>query len=136
MSTITLTMELSTNEDGSIDQNAWETAALAAVAKRVAELETSTAQIAEVVSSLFDQFRGQHLKMPALASAACNSLNTPPEYFGLRSEQVLAYVRANSQGEKAKDGTVARPDSLFVISKGKNGGCARRADLPAATEAE
>jgi hypothetical protein len=130
MSTITLTMELSTNPDGSIDQDAWETAAVAAVAKRVAELETSTAQIAEVVSSLFDQFRGQHLKMPALASAACNSLNTPPEYFGLRSEQVLSYVRANSQGKTLADGTVERPSSIFLITKGKNGGASRRADQP------
>lgn len=120
MSTITLTMELSTNADGTIDQDAWEAAAVAAVGKRVAELETSTAQIAEVVSSLFDQFRGQHLKMPALASAACNSLNTPPEYFGLRSEQVLSYVRANA-GE----------GGIFEIRKGKSGGCARVADLPA-----
>jgi len=132
MSTITLTMELSTNADGTIDQDAWEAAAVAAVGKRVAELETSTAQIAEVVSSLFDQFRGQHLKMPALASAACNKLNTPPEYFGTFSERVLAFVRANSQGEKLADGSVQRPDSLFVISKGKNGGACRRADLPVA----
>lgn len=127
--TITITVDTA-------DQTAAELAFRGAFSRRVAELETEEAQIAEVVSELFDTYRSEPLRMPTLASMACTKLNAQPTNFAVLSERVLNYVRANSQGKALADGTVERPDSLFVISKGKNGGAARRADLPVAPAAK
>jgi hypothetical protein len=122
--TITITVDTA-------DQPSAETAFRGAFVRRVAELETEETQIAATVNGLYDTHLGVSIKMPALASMACNALNAQPENFGVLSERVLNYARANSQGKTLADGSVERPDSLFVISKGKKGGCARRADLPA-----
>ncbi len=118
-------------KDGHIDQDASRAAFNTALSKHIAEREVEQTQIADAVSALFDQYQGAAIPMPALASMTAQKLNAQPENFKVLSERVLDYVRSHSQGEKAEDGTVERPDSLFVIGKGKNGGCYRRADRPA-----
>ena len=120
MSTITFTVELPTNEDGTIDQVASESVIQDAFARRVQDVETECTKIENVVADIFDEHRGESLRMPWLASTACQRLNCPPETFNTLSERVLSFVRRNScEG------------GIFRISKGKGGGAARVSDLPA-----
>ena len=125
-----LTVQL-VETDGLIDQDASHAAFTTALSKHIAEREVEQTQIASAVSDLFDQYKGSSINMPALASMTAQKLNAQPENFKVLSERVLDYVRANAQGETAKDGSVERPESVFVIGKGKGGGCYRRADRPA-----
>jgi hypothetical protein len=128
--TISLTVDLVT-QDGHIDIDASTQAFRSAALKRQAELETEGAEIAQAVSDLFDTHQ-KAIAMPVLGSLVAQKLNAQPENFKVLSERALDYVRANSQERKAADGTVTKyEDSLFVIGKGKNGGCYRRADRPA-----
>ena len=129
MSTISLTVDL-VQADGHIDQTASEQAFRSALVKRMAELETEQTQIADATAELFDQYRGQSIDMPTLGSLVAQKLNAVPENHAVLSERAKAYVRANSQG-KVTNGVEERPNSLFVIGKGKGGGCSRRADRPA-----
>jgi hypothetical protein len=131
---LSITVELVTT-DGAIDIDASAQAFRTAALKRQAELETEGSQIASAAAELFDQYRGQAIPMPTVGSMVAQKLNAQPENFKVLSDRVLDYVRQNSQGE-VKDGVAARPDSLFVIGKGKNGGCYRRADRPAKTESK
>jgi hypothetical protein len=115
--------------DGRIDLDQSTAAFRSAALKRQAELETEKTEIAAAVSAIFDQHYGKSIPMPTLGSMVAQALNAQPENFAVLSERALNYVRENSQGE-VKDGVEERPNSLFVISKGKGGGCGRRADLP------
>jgi predicted Zn-dependent protease with MMP-like domain len=131
---INLTVALVT-EDGAINQEKSEQAFRTALVKHIAEHEVEQTLIAEKVSELFDQYKGTGINMPAVASMTAQKLNAIPENFKVISDRVLAYVRENSQGETLADETVERPNSLFVVAKGKNGGCFRRADRVAKVEA-
>lgn len=127
---LSLTVDLVT-QDGRIDIDASAQAFRSAALKRQAELETEQSEIAQAVSDLFDTHR-KAIPMPTLGSMVAQKLNAQPENFKVLSDRALTYVRANSQERKAADGTVTKhEDSLFVIGKGKNGGCYRRADAPA-----
>lgn len=118
---------------GRIDIEASVQAFRSAAVKRQAELETEQAEIAAAVEDLFDRNPSKAIAMPTLGSMVAQALNAVPENFKVLSERALDYVRANSQTTGSeKEGTlVQHPDSLFVIGKGKNGGCYRRADRPA-----
>ncbi len=126
---ISLTVNLVPSEDGSIDQEASVVAFRGALARRIAERETEETQIANAVSELFDQYKGAAIGMPAVASMTCAKLNAEPANHKILSERILNYVRENAQGKTAEDGTVERPSSLFVIAKGRDGGCKRRSDI-------
>lgn len=126
----TLSIGLIRFADGSVDQDATMCACEAAIVKYVAERETEEVTIAAAVDALFDKHLGVRVNMPYVCNEACRTLNAQPENFKLLSERVAQYVRDHSQGEKAEDGSVANPDSLFLINKGKGGGVARRCDLP------
>jgi hypothetical protein len=129
--TISLTVDLVT-QDGHIDIDASTEAFRSAAIKRQAELETETTEIAQAVSDLFDLHR-KAIPMPVLGSLVAQRLNAQPENFKVLSDRALDYVRANSQttGSEEDGNLVQHPDSLFVIGKGKGGGCSRRADMPA-----
>ena len=128
---ISLNVDLVLGADGHIDQAASSAAFQSALVRAVAERETEEVQIAAAVAEVFDQYRGQSIQMPALGSMVAQKLNAQPENFKVLQDRALDYVRTNSQGETPKGGTAERPDSLFVIGKGKGGGCYRRADRPA-----
>lgn len=117
-------------DNGKIDLDQSTAAFRSAALKRQAELETEKTEIAAAVGVIYDTHHGKSIPMPTLGSMVAQALNAQPENFAVLSERALDYVRENSQGE-VKDGVEERPDSLFVISKGKGGGCGRRADLPA-----
>jgi hypothetical protein len=128
---LTLTLALVT-VGGRIDIEASTNAFRSAAIKRQAELETESTEIAAAVSELFDQYLGKPIAMPTLGSMVAQKLNAQPENFKVLSDRTLAYVRANSQttGSEEEGNLVEHPDSLFVIGKGKGGGCYRRADKP------
>jgi hypothetical protein len=128
---LSITVDLVTT-DGAIDIDASAQAFRSAALKRQAELETEGAEIALACGELFDQYRGKAIPMPTVGSMVAQKLNAQPENFKVLSDRVLDYVRSNSQERKVPDGTVTKhDDSEFVIGKGKNGGCYRRADRPA-----
>jgi hypothetical protein len=126
---LSITVDLVTT-DGRIDIDASAQAFRASALKRQAELETEQSEIAQAVSDLFDTHR-KAIPMPVLGSLVAQKLNAEPENFKVLSDRALDYIRANSQERKGPDGTVTKhDDSEFVIGKGKNGGCYRRADKP------
>ncbi len=117
--------------DGRINESATLEACRAAVLRTKAERETQESEIASQVEALFDTHLGKAIGMPALGSMVAQKLNAQPENFKALSDRVLDYVRANSQETGPEGARVQHPDSTFVIAKGKNGGCYRRADRPA-----
>jgi hypothetical protein len=119
--------------DGLVDIDASAQVFRTAALKRQAELETEGAEIAQACEELFDQYRGKAIPMPTVGSMVAQKLNAQPENFKVLSDRVLDYVRANSQstGSEEEGTLVLHPDSLFVIGKGKGGGCSRRADVVA-----
>jgi hypothetical protein len=129
MATI-LSIALVLGSDGKTDKAATLASCSDAIDKYTAERETEEETISEAVHALFDQHKGARLNMPYVVGECLRTLNVQPANFKPLSEKVAQYVRDNSQGEKAEDGSVARPDSLFLIGKGKGGGVARRCDLP------
>lgn len=119
---------------GAVDREACLDKFEAELVKYCAERETEQEVISEAVNAAFDKYHGANITMPALCTFALTKLNAQPENHKILTERVLAYVRDNSQGKTAEDGTVERPNSVFVIGKGKNGGVRRRADIPVKTE--
>lgn len=92
--------------------------------------EAESANIGAAVHALFDKFKGARLNMPFVTGEVLRALNATPDNYKALTEKVQGFVRRESQGEVFDDGTVERPNSTFVIGKGKGGGVARRADLP------
>ncbi len=128
-----ITVKLVRSTDGSVDESASTQAFASALSKHIAERETETSTIAAAVGEVFDQYLGVSINMPALCNFTLAKLNAQPENYKVLSERVAAYVRENAQGKDlsekdAKESIWERPDSLFVIGKGKGGGCYRRAD--------
>ena len=116
--------------DGRVDEQATRDAFAAQLSQHVASCELEESAIADAVSAVFDAHRGTALAMPILCNFALTELNVQPENYNTLHERTAQYIRANSQGEKDKEtGAVERPDSLFVIAKGKGGGVSRRADM-------
>ena len=107
---------------GSVDVEATVSSFRAALVKHLAERETQNATIASAVHAVFDKNRGQVINMPALTGLALQELNAQPENYNTLSDRIQEYVREQSKGDA----------SLFIITKGKGGGCKRRADIAAA----
>lgn len=125
-----LNVTLVHNSDGTIDQAASEAAFSSTLSAHIADREMQDTLISEKVSELFEAFKGQAIPLPTVASMVAQKLNALPANFKTLSERVANFVRANSQGETAKDGSVERPNSYLIVSKGKGGGVAVRADRP------
>lgn len=134
MSSITVNL---VSVDGRTDEDASVAAFRVAMSKHIADRETELSTIADAVGAVFDKYKGTSINMPALCNFALQELNAQPENYKVLQERTAQYVRDNSQGEKDKEtGVEARPDSLFVIGKGKGGGVHRRSDRPAKPAAE
>ncbi len=129
--TVTITLvETAAGVDRASSSKAFESA----VDKFIAERETQESTIAGAVGAYFDSHKNEPIKMPALVHGALQHLNVQPSNYGSLEKLVKAYVRSNSQSVKLPDGKVEeRPQSLFVIAKGKGGGVTRRSDLPVET---
>ena len=116
--------------DGSIDQDGTIEKFASDLIRYEAERETEMATIGSAVHALFDQFLGARLNTPYVTGEVLRRLNVQPENYKVLHDKVVDFIRSNSQGKTADDGTVENPSSVFVIGKGKGGGIARRCDLP------
>jgi hypothetical protein len=117
--------------NGIIDEEATEKAFHGKLRALAAERHAQRDQIAVAVASVFERFPGVRMNLPHVASMALASLNVDPTNYSKLERLCLAYIRANCQGNTVRD-SVERPDSLFVMGKGRDGGVCRRADLQAA----
>ena len=108
-------------ENGKVDSEASTEAFESALANFVAQRETEVSTLGAAVISVLQSHPGKGIAMPVLTSLALNSINVQPEAFTALGAATLQYIRDNSKGE----------DSLFVVSKGKNGGCSLRSDTAA-----
>ncbi len=124
MSTNSLTVELVLDQAGNVDSQASSDAFDMALSAHIQERETQTEQIAEAVTSLFDQYRGTAIQVPTLSGMAAQRLNAQPANRKTISGRVADYVRNNADG---------KGQNLFQISKGKGGGVKRVSDLPVLT---
>ena len=100
----------------------------------VAERETETETIANAVDTVFDKLNGARANKPFIVNQVLTLLNVAehPTMFKMLSDRVNSYLTDNSQGKivNKATGEVERPDSLFVIGRGRGTiGCQRRADL-------
>jgi hypothetical protein len=93
----------------------------------VAARETEASTIGQHVDAVFEQYKGQHVKMPTLVTFVLNKLNVQSENYSTLKERVEFYVRSNSAAKRDEAVSLGRK---FVIEKGKGGGVAVVADLP------
>ena len=127
----TLTVSLVPGVNG-IDTEASKEAFDTALASYIAEQETENANFLTALNVVFDRHPDKGINLPALQSMAAQELNAQPENWNALSERVADFVRANSQGKKLEDGSFERPESMFVMGKGRtNGGVRRRTDIVA-----
>jgi hypothetical protein len=134
LSTIVLASFCVYSDDGSVDVEATNKKWGDNFSSWLAVTQVPNELIEAAVNSVFDQNPGVCINTPALLTFSLHALGkavelTPANEPYLR-DRLHKYVQANSQGEKREDGTYTRPDSTFVISKGKGGGAWRRADNP------
>lgn len=137
MSTIEIT--LSTGTDGTVDVQASLANAESAILSYKAERETEEESIRQKLDEVFDVRPGVKMNMPFVVNQTLTLLgiSQAPASYKRMSDRVHDYIVANSQGKTDKDtGLVERPDSYFVVGKGKGGGVARRADLDAVEAAK
>jgi len=121
MSTISLsTYAVRTN--GQIDSEATLRKFEADLATYIVEQSADLEAVSDAVSAVFDSHKGTRINMPFLVSQALPLLNVTPATHKSLTERVQGYVRANADGKGA---------DLFSIEKGKGGGVARKADMPA-----
>lgn len=133
----TLEITLVPGADGTVDINATLEGALARVQQYKASKETEETTISGHLNALFDELKAagtKNVNMPFVVNEVLRRMNVSamPASYNTLFARVHSYIQTNSQGKKDKtSGTVERPDSTFVIGKGKNGGVGRRSDLPA-----
>lgn len=110
---------------GVVDTNATVTKFSSDLDNFIAARETEQETIAAAVNGVFDSHKGVRMNVPFVISQALVALNVAahPYMYNTLSQRVHAFISDNSKGD----------NSLFVIAKGKNGGCSRRADLAPAT---
>lgn len=96
----------------------------------IAEKDVENAAIAAQIHAIFDTYKGARLNMPYLTGEALRRMNASPANWKVLSDKITSFVQDNAQGKTGEDGSVERPNSTFIISRGKGGGVARRADLP------
>ena len=84
--------------------------------------------IGAAVNALFDQYKGARLNMSFIQGEVVRRTNVDPQNYSNLSDKVQEYLHIHSQGKQDQYGNVDRPNSLYLINKGKGGGVARRSD--------
>jgi hypothetical protein len=134
----TLNITLINDDNGQVDVQATLTAAEDQITTYKANRELEQDSILSALNTVFDNNPGVNMNMPFVINEALRGLNvsaSPANYQTLH-DRVHGYIQANSQGKTDKDTKmVERPESLFVIGKGKGNGLRRRADIVAQDEA-
>jgi hypothetical protein len=89
-----------------------------ALHKRACDIEDELARIAKAVDEIFDENKGQSIRLATIACIACDKMNVPVEAYTVISKRVLDYIHRRAKHN----------DSQFIITAGKNGGVKRRYD--------
>jgi hypothetical protein len=121
--------------DGVVDTDATMEKFAADLDTYIAERQIESETISNAVNGVFDDLKGVRVNVPFVVSSTLQRLNVAahPAMYATLAERVHSFLSDNSQGKTDKaTGAVERPNSLFVIGKGKGGGIGRRADLPVA----
>lgn len=133
----TIEINLVFGADGTVDSDATVAGALARVQQYKASRETEESTISSHLSALFAELKAngtKNVNMPYVINAVLTRMNVQamPASYNTLFARVHGFIQANSQGKTLDKATgkVERPDSTFVIGKGKNGGVFLRADLP------
>jgi hypothetical protein len=108
-----ITVELKSSANGTIDQVAAQAAFDAALASYVAEFDTQASVFADAVNAVFDQHNSKPIKMDMLKSLALAKLNVQPETFSALSERLNGYIKS----QKAA--------GTLTVAKGSGGGVSR-----------
>lgn len=136
----TLEIRLVSNTDGDVDVQATLDAARTQIVNLKAQRETEDNTILTHLDTVFDELKagGTRGNMPYVINQVLTRMGIAqmPGSYKVLNERVHKFIQANSQGKADKvTKVVERPNSLFVIGKGKLGGIGRRADLtPAAVD--
>jgi hypothetical protein len=123
------TITLVTGPDGTVDREESMAAAAIALDDYLAAQEAMGADVSSAVHTVFDRYPGASLGVPFVVRVALEVLKATPANNAILDKSIHAYLTANGQGDKREDGSVPNPDSLFLINKGKGGGCKRRSDI-------
>lgn len=115
--------------DGSIDHDATVEKFSGDLIKYESEREAEMKDISAAVHALFDERLGTRMNSDYVVSQVLPRLNVQPENYSILKNKVLDFVRSQSQGKTAEDGSVENPHSVFVIGRGQGGGIARRCDI-------
>jgi hypothetical protein len=120
----TIEIKIVHGADGNVDVEATITEARAAVEHYKAQREIEETTILNALNTVFDRLKanGTRANMPYVIGQALQLLGVSemPTIYKTLEPKVRQFLQLNSRG----------PNSLFVINKGKNGGVARRSDLP------
>jgi hypothetical protein len=137
MSTLEITLAL--DGSGNVDVQSSLQNAESAILTYKAERETEEETIRTKLDEVFDTRPGVKMNMPFVINQALTlmGVSQAPASYKTLYDRVHDFIVVNSQGKTDKETKlVERPDSYFVIGKGKGGGVARRADLDAAEAAK
>jgi hypothetical protein len=134
----TLEIKLVQDADGLIDIDRTLLLAQETVLEFKASRETEETTILGHLNTVFDTLKagGTKANMPYVIGQVLTLMNISamPSSYKTLETRVHKYIQANSQGKTIDKVTkqVERPNSMFVIGKGKGGGLYRRSDLTAA----
>lgn len=117
----TLTVTLVHTEDGTLDYAGSLEACEIALDKHCAESAESAEQIGTAMDAVFAKSPGARFNVDYLINETLRSLSVTPESFKTWDAKAREYLKDNSQG-KAEDGIEARPDSKFIVRRGKGVG--------------
>lgn len=135
----TLIITLINDDNGQVDVQATMAAAEDQITTYKANRELEQDSILNALNAVFEAHPGVNMNMPFVITEALRTLNvaaSPANYQTLH-DAVHEYIQANSQGKTDKlTKLVERPESYFVIGKGKGNGLRRRADMVALDEAQ
>lgn len=134
-----LNITLVNGNDGSVDVDASLTVAEDTIRAYAASQRADEETIQAALDQVFDSRPGVKMNMPFVINQTLTlmGVSEQPTNYKVLNDRVHAYISANSQGKTDKETKlVERPESRFVIGKGKGGGVGRRADLDAAEAAK
>jgi hypothetical protein len=132
MTDITISLVLT---DGSVDVDASIAVAEDTIRSFAASQRADEETIKSSLDQVFDTRPGVKMNMPFVINQTLTlmGVSEQPTNYKTLYERVHGYIASNSQGKTDKETKlVERPESYFVVGKGKGGGVARRADLNAA----
>jgi hypothetical protein len=106
--------------NGSVDVDATVNSFRTALVSHLAERGIQDSVIAEAIATVFAQNKSTSpITTPTLIGLTLTALNAQPENFKRLGDQVKKFIQDNNKGDS----------SLFVVSKGVNGGIRVRADI-------